>query len=135
MSKSLRNLTRIKAGTTWGKHVNSGRDDGRSFVPKSKSLVVEQMESNVQLTEGFHFSSRRMKCENGYETRDVSDEQFYLDEPEPEQDLPMHWAKPGNEVRRKTSPPKSPPVDQEAAAMNTCCSEFLECAWSHLQTA
>ena len=73
------------------------------------------MESNVQLTEGFHFSSRRMKCENGYETRDVLDEQFYLDEPEPEQDPPMHWAKPGNEVPvAQVDPPEvTDPVARE----------------------
>ena len=39
-----------------------------------------------------------MKTENGYQTRAILDEQFYLDEPEPEEDEPMHWAKPGNEV-------------------------------------
>ena len=100
----------------WGKHVNSGRDDWAILCTEEQvSWVVEQMESNVQLTEGFHFSSRRMKCENGYETRDVLDEQFCFDEPEPEQDPPMHWAKPGNEVPvAQVDPPEvTDPVARE----------------------
>ena len=114
----------------WGKHVNSGRDDWAILCTEEQvSWVVEQMESNVQLTEGFHFSSRRMKCENGYETRDVLDEQFYLDEPEPEQDPPMHWAKPGNEVPVvQDEPPKVPPADPEVMRrMNTWFRVLAEC--------
>tara|TARA_B100000085_G_scaffold34835_1_gene28653 strand:+ start:145 stop:729 length:585 start_codon:yes stop_codon:yes gene_type:complete len=83
----------------WGKHVNSGRDDWAIICTRDQiSWVIEQKESNVQLTEGFHFSDQRFKTENGYETRAILDEQFCLDEPEPEEDEPMHWAKPGNEV-------------------------------------
>ena len=83
----------------WGKHVNTGRHDWSILCKEDQvSWVLEQMESNVQLTEGFHFTGQRVKTDNGYETRDILDEQFYLDEPEPEDDEPMHWAKPGNEV-------------------------------------
>ena len=83
----------------WGEHVNTGRKDWSIICKEDQaSWVIEQKESNVQLTEGFHFSDKKFKTENGYETRAILDEQFYLDEPEPEEDEPMHWAKPGNEV-------------------------------------
>lgn len=83
----------------WGEHINTGRKDWSILCKEDQvSWVLEQMESNVQLTEGFHFCDQRVKTENGYETRAILDEQFYLDEPEPEEDEPMHWAKPGNEV-------------------------------------
>ena len=83
----------------WGEHINTSRKDWSILCKEDQvSWVLEQMESNVQLTEGFHFSGQRVKTDNGYETRDILDEQFYLDEPEPEDDEPMHWAKPGNEV-------------------------------------
>ena len=83
----------------WGEHINTGRKDWSILCKEDQvSWVLEQMESNVQLTEGFHFCDKRVKTENGYETRAILDEQFYLDEPEPEEDEPMHWAKPGNEV-------------------------------------
>ena len=81
----------------WGEHINTDRKDWSILCKEDQvSWVLEQMESNVQLTEGFHFTGQRVKTENGYETRDILDEQFYLDEPE--EDEPMHWAKPGNEV-------------------------------------
>ena len=83
----------------WGKHVNSRRDDWSILCTEEQaSWVVEQMESNVQLTEGFHFSGQRVKTDNGYETRDILDEQFCLDEPEPEEEPPMAWSQAGNEV-------------------------------------
>ena len=83
----------------WGEHINTGRKDWSILCKEDQvSWVLEQMESNVQLTEGFHFCDQRVKTENCYETRAILDEQFYLDEPEPEEDEPMHWAKPGNEV-------------------------------------
>ena len=83
----------------WGEHINTGRKDWSILCKEDQvSWVLEQMESNVQLTEGFHFCDQRVKTENGYETRAILDEQFYLDEPEPEEEEPMHWAKPGNEV-------------------------------------
>ena len=81
----------------WGEHINTDRKDWSILCKEDQvSWVLEQMESNVQLTEGFHFTGQRVKTDNGYETRDILDEQFYLDEPE--EDEPMHWAKPGNEV-------------------------------------
>mgnify|MGYP004313097037 FL=1 len=83
----------------WGKHVNTGRHDWSILCKDDQvSWVIEQKESNVQLTEGFHFSDQRFKTENGYETRAILDEQFYLDEPEPEEEPPMAWSQAGNEV-------------------------------------
>lgn len=83
----------------WGEHVNSGRKDWSILCKDDQvSWVIEQKDSNIQLTEGFHFSDQRVKTENGYETRAILDEQFYIEEPEPETDEPMHWAKSGNEV-------------------------------------
>ena len=83
----------------WGEHINTDRKDWSILCKEDQvSWVLEQMESNVQLTEGFHFTGQRVKTDNGYETRDILDEQFYLEEPEPDEDEPMHWAKPGNEV-------------------------------------
>ena len=83
----------------WGEHVNTGRKDWSIICKEDQvSWVIEQKESNVQLTEGFHFSDQRFKTENGYETRAILDEQFYLDEPEPEEEPPMAWSQAGNEV-------------------------------------
>ena len=83
----------------WGEHINTDRKDWSILCKEDQvSWVLEQMESNVQLTEGFHFTGQRVKTDNGYETRDILDEQFYLEEPEPDEDEPMYWAKPGNEV-------------------------------------
>ena len=82
-----------------GEHINTDRKDWSILCKEDQvSWVLEQMESNVQLTEGFHFTGQRVKTDNGYETRDILDEQFYLEEPEPDEDEPMYWAKPGNEV-------------------------------------
>ena len=75
----------------WGKHVNTGRHDWSILCKEDQvSWVIEQKESNVQLTEGFHFSDQRVKTENGYATRAILDEQFYLDEPEHDED-PGLW--------------------------------------------
>ena len=63
----------------WGEHINTGRKDWSILCKEDQvSWVLEQMESNVQLTEGFHFCDQRVKTENGYETRAILDEQLSL---------------------------------------------------------
>jgi hypothetical protein len=97
-------------------HLNSGRDPWTINCRKwQRSWVLQQQESNMQLQEGFHFSliKNAVQVENGWETRHVLDEQFCLAEPEPEE-MPMHWAQPGNEVPVvQDEPPKVPPADPE----------------------
>ena len=94
----------------WGEHVNTGRHDWSILCKEDQvSWVIEQMESNVQLTEGFHFADQRVKTENGYETRAILDEQFYLDEPEPEEEPPMTW----QEVPVVPQPDAEIPADPE----------------------
>lgn len=112
----------------WGQHINTERKDWSILCTEDQvSWVLEQMESNVQLTEGFHFCDKRVKTENGYETRAILDEQFYLDEPEPDEDEPMYWAKPGNEVAvAQVDPPVvTDPVINETLRrwdmLNVCC--------------
>ena len=81
-------------------HLNSGRDPWTINCREwQRSWVIQQQESNMQLQEGFHFNliKNAVQVENGWETRHVLDEQFCLAEPEPEE-MPMHWAQPGNEV-------------------------------------
>lgn len=98
----------------WGEHVNSGRKDWSILCKDDQvSWVIEQMESNVQLTEGFHFSDQRVKTENGYETRAILDEQFYLDEPEPEEE-PGLW-----EVAPMPQKQVDPPVVTDPVARET----------------
>ena len=100
----------------WGEHVNSGRKDWSILCKDDQvSWVIEQMESNVQLTEGFHFSDQRVKTENGYETRAILDEQFYLDEPEPEEDpLWYHTVVPVAQDQAQVDPPEvTDPVARE----------------------
>ena len=97
-------------------HLNSGRDPWTINCREwQRSWVLQQQESNMQLQEGFHFSliKNAVQVENGWETRHVLDEQFCLAEPEPEE-MPMHWAQPGNEVPVvQNEPPKVPPADPE----------------------
>ena len=109
----------------WGKHVNSRRDDWSILCTEEQaSWVVEQMESNVQLTEGFHFSGQRVKTDNGYETRDILDEQFCLDEPEPEEEPPMAW----QEVPVVPQPDAEIPADPEVMRrMDTWFRVLAEC--------
>lgn len=109
----------------WGKHVNTGRHDWSILCKEDQiSWVIEQKESNVQLTEGFHFSDQRFKTENGYETRAILDEQFYLDEPEPEEEPPMAW----QEVPVIPQPNTVPPVDPEVMRrLDTWLRVLAEC--------
>ena len=112
----------------WGEHINTDRKDWSILCKEDQvSWVLEQMESNVQLTEGFHFTGQRVKTDNGYETRDILDEQFYLDEPEPEEDEPMHWAKPGNEVAIAQADP--PEVTDPVAVETLRRYDILRLCW------
>jgi len=47
--------------------------------------------------EGLHFADTRIKTEDGYATRSILSDEFYLDEPEPEEP-PMAWSQPGQEI-------------------------------------
>lgn len=112
-------------------HLNSGRDPWTINCREwQRSWVLQQQESNMQLQEGFHFSliKNAVQVENGWETRHVLDEQFCLAEPEPEE-MPMHWAQPGNEVPVvQDEPPKAPPADPEVMRrMNTWFRVCAEC--------
>ena len=109
----------------WGEHVNTGRHDWSILCKEDQvSWVIEQMESNVQLTEGFHFADQRVKTENGYETRAILDEQFYLDEPEPEEEPPMTW----QEVPVVPQPDAEIPADPEVMRrMDTWFRVLAEC--------
>ena len=112
-------------------HLNSGRDPWTINCREwQRSWVLQQQESNMQLQEGFHFSliKNAVQVENGWETRHVLDEQFCLAEPEPEE-MPMHWAQPGNEVPVvQDEPPKVPPADPEVMRrMNTWFRVCAEC--------
>ena len=77
----------------WAEHVNSKRKDWSILCREEQvSWVIEQMECNVQLTEGFHFTDEKFKTENGYETRSILDKQFCLEDSEPdEEDEPITW--------------------------------------------
>tara|TARA_B100001758_G_scaffold139527_1_gene120211 strand:+ start:2325 stop:2936 length:612 start_codon:yes stop_codon:yes gene_type:complete len=117
-------------------HLNSGCQQWTINCREwQRSWVLQQQECNVQLQEGFHFSRIKsaVQVENGWETRHVLDEQFALDEPEPEQDPPMTWAKPGNEVpvvqnEKPKDPPKAPPADPEVMRrIDTWLRVLAEC--------
>ena len=65
------------------------------------SWVKEAMESNTLLQKGLHFHYEKIATPNGpssHRWRYVLDEDFRLEEPEPDEDLPMTWDQPGNEV-------------------------------------
>lgn len=75
----------------WAEHVNSKRKDWSILCTEDQiSWVIEQMNDNVQLTEGTHFCDKRIKTEDGYITRSVLSDEFYLDEPVDE-DEPITW--------------------------------------------
>lgn len=75
----------------WAEHVNSKRKDWSILCTEDQiSWVIEQMNDNVQLTEGTHFCDKRIKTEDGYITRSVLSDEFYLDEPA-EEDEPITW--------------------------------------------
>ena len=64
-----------------------------------KSWVLEQQECNVQLVEGLHFDfvHNAVQVEDGWQSRHVLDEEYFLVEPEPEEE-PMTWSQPGQEL-------------------------------------
>ena len=65
------------------------------------SWVKEAMESNTLLQKGLHFDYEQIATPGGptrHRWRYVLDEDFFIPKPEPDEDLPMTWAQPGNEV-------------------------------------
>lgn len=82
----------------WGKHLNTKRKDWAILCREDQvSWVIQQQQDNLQLIEGLHFADTRIKTEDGYATRSILSDEFYLDEPEPEEP-PMSWSQPGQEV-------------------------------------
>ena len=82
----------------WGKHLNTKRKDWAILCREDQaSWVIQQQQDNLQLIEGLHFADTRIKTEDGYATRSILSDEFYLDEPEPEEE-PMSWSQPGQEV-------------------------------------
>ena len=58
------------------------------------SWVKEAMESNTLLQKGLHFHYEKIATPSGpssHRWRYVLDEDFYIPEPEPDEDLPMAW--------------------------------------------
>ena len=96
------------------------------------SWVKEAMESNTLLQKGLHFDYEKIATPNGpssHRWRYVLDEDFYIPEPEPDEDLPMAWDQPGNEVPVvQDEPPKVPPADPEVMRrMDTWLRVLAEC--------
>ncbi|HCA35875.1 MAG TPA: hypothetical protein DEP13_04445 [Gammaproteobacteria bacterium] len=96
------------------------------------SWVKEAMESNTLLQKGLHFHYEKIATPNGpssHRWRYVLDEDFRLEEPEPDEDLPMTWDQPGNEVPVvQDEPPKIPPADPEVMRrMDTWFRVLAEC--------
>ena len=82
----------------WAKHLNTKRKDWAILCEKDQvSWVIQQKQDNLQLIEGTHFADTRIKTEDGWITRSVLSSEFYLDEPEPEEE-PMSWSQPGQEI-------------------------------------
>ena len=82
----------------WAKHLNTKRKDWAILCEKDQaSWVIQQKQDNLQLGEGTHFADEQIKTEDGWITRSVLSNEFYLDEPEPEEP-PMTWSQPGQEV-------------------------------------
>jgi hypothetical protein len=82
----------------WAKHLNTKRKDWAILCEKDQaSWVIQQKQDNLQLVEGTHFADEQIKTEDGWITRSVLSNEFYLDEPEPEEP-PMTWSQPGQEV-------------------------------------
>ena len=83
------------------------------------SWVKDAMESNTLLQKGLHFNLKQIATPGGpgsHRKRYVLDEQFYIEEPEPETDEPMYWAKSGNEVPIVQ---EDPPVVTDPVARET----------------
>ena len=98
------------------------------------SWVKEAMESNTLLQKGLHFDYEKIATPNGpssHRWRYVLDKHFHLEEPEPDEDLPMTWDQPGNEVAvdqshfRADPPEVNDPVVNETLRrwdmLNVCC--------------
>ena len=98
------------------------------------SWVKEAMESNTLLQKGLHFDYEKIATPNGpssHRWRYVLDKHFHLEEPEPDEDLPMTWDQPGNEVavdqsQLQVDPPEvTDPVVNETLRrwdmLNVCC--------------
>ena len=82
----------------WAKHLNTKRKDWAILCEEDQaSWVIQQKQDNLQLVEGTHFADEQIKTEDGWITRSVLSNEFYLDEPEPEEP-PMTWSQPGQEV-------------------------------------
>ena len=81
------------------------------------SWVKEAMESNTLLQKGLHFHLVQIATPGGpgsHRKRYVLDKDFYIPEPEPDEDLPMTWDQPGNEVPVvQDEPQEVPPADPE----------------------
>ena len=80
-------------------HLNSKRDNWTILCTEDQvSWVKEQKQNNIQLLQGTHFDNQRIKCENGTITKTILFEEFYIEEPMPDEDPPMAWTQAGNEV-------------------------------------
>ena len=87
------------------------------------SWVKEAMESNTLLQKGLHFDYEQIATPDGptrHRWRYVLSKDFYIPEPEPDEDLPMTWAQPGNEVAVDQSQAQvDPPVVTDPVARET----------------
>jgi len=103
----------------WAEHVNSKRKDWSILCTEDQiSWVVEQMNDNVQLTEGTHFCDKRIKTEDGYITRSVLSDEFYLDEPA-EDDEPITWQE-VPVIPQGESNPSMAATDPDQRVINGC---------------
>ena len=97
------------------------------------SWVKEAYESNTLLQRGVHFEGKYIDTPDGpaaQRFRFVLQKDCCLpDEPEPDDDLPMAWDQPGNEVPVvQDEPPKVPPADPEVMRrMDTWFRVLAEC--------
>ena len=115
---------RTKAGYYfWGKHVNTGRHDWSILCKEDQvSWVIEQMESNVQLTEGFHF---RPADEDRERLRDKSHPRRAVlpRRARARRGPPMHWAR-ATRCPSSRRPPRVRPT-QKSCGEWIPGSEFL----------
>jgi hypothetical protein len=104
----------------WGKHLNTKRKDWAILCREDQaSWVIQQQQDNLQLIEGLHFADTRIKTEDGYATRSILSDEFYLDEPEPEEE-PMSWSHSGQEIPVVVQPPQALiDVQTDAIAVET----------------
>ena len=82
------------------KHLNSNKGKWTILCEEwQKSWVIEQKQNNIQLVQGTHFHLVAIDVEDGTKERHVLSTNCLLEEDVfDEQDPPMAWAKPGNEV-------------------------------------